>query len=163
MLALVAPTLALDNGVGLTPSMGWSSWNTFRCAISERLIREVAQAIVTSGLRDAGYRFLNIDDCWMESRGADGHIIPNAKRFPNGMKAIGDYIHSLGLKFGIYSCAGHTTCEGHPASFGYERVDAADWASWGVDYLKYDFCGLERVPPEKKRPKELYGVMRDAS
>ena len=159
MLALLAPTLALDNGVGLTPSMGWSSWNTFRCAISERLIREVAQAIVTSGLRDAGYRYVNVDDCWMESRGADGHIIPSAKRFPNGMKAIGDYIHSLGLKFGIYSDAGERTCETLPGSFGHEEQDAADYASWGVDYLKYDYCNMTHAP---RRARYYYARMRNA-
>ena len=118
---------------------------------------------VSSGLRDAGYTYVNIDDCWMASkRSADGHLQAHPQRFPSGMKALGDYIHSRGLKFGIYSCAGHTTCEGHPASFGYEKVDAADWASWGVDYLKYDFCGLEKVPPKQKVPKELYAIMRDA-
>ena len=157
VLALLAPTLALDNGVGLTPSMGWSSWNTFRCAISERLIREVAQSIVTSTARRR-YR-LYIDDCWMESRGADGHIIPSAKRFPNGMKAIGDYIHSLGLKFGIYSDAGERTCETLPGSFGHEEQDAADYASWGVDYLKYDYCNMTRAP---RRARYYYARMRNA-
>ena len=144
--------------------MGWNAWNSIRCeGLNEALIREVADAMVSSGLKDAGYNHVNIDDCWMATkRSEDGHLRPHPQRFPSGMKVLGDYIHSKGLKFGIYSCAGHTTCEGHPASFGYEKIDAQDWADWGVDYLKYDFCGLERVPPDKKRPKELYQTMRDA-
>jgi alpha-galactosidase len=123
----------------------------------------VADALVSTGLRDVGYRFVNIDDCWMApKRSEDGHLRPHPQRFPSGMKALGDYIHARGLKFGIYSCAGHMTCEGWPASFGHERTDAADWASWGVDYLKYDFCGLEKVPANQKEPRQLYSVMRDA-
>ena len=164
MLTVIQLSLGLNNGLGRTPARGWNAWNSIRCeGLNEQLIREVADAMVSSGLRDAGYTYVNIDDCWMATkRSADGHLKPHPQRFPSGMKVLGDYIHSKGLKFGIYSCAGHTTCEGHPASFGYEHIDAADWASWGVDYLKYDFCGLERVPPDKKRPKELYSVMRDA-
>ena len=140
---LIPAALALNNGLGRTPARGWNAWNSIRCeGLNEKLIREVADAMVSSGLRDAGYTYVNIDDCWMASkRSADGHLQAHEQRFPSGMKALGDYIHSQGLKFGIYSCAGHTTCEGHPASFGYEKIDAADWASWGVDYLKYDFCG----------------------
>lgn len=92
---------ALDNGVGDVPAMGWNSWNQFRCDINEDLIREVARAIVSSGLRDAGYRYINVDDYWQEYRGLDGHIVPSHKRFPSGMRALGDYIHSLGLKFGL--------------------------------------------------------------
>ncbi len=156
---LFASAEALDNGVGLTPAMGWNSWNRFRCDVSESLIRDVARAMASSGLRDAGYRYVNIDDCWMERRGEDGHIVPNNAKFPSGMKALGDYIHSLGLKFGIYSCAGNVTCEGLPASYGHEAIDAADYASWGVDYLKYDYCGMET---HTKHPKHYYSIMRDA-
>jgi len=159
---LAALARALDNGVGLTPAMGWNSWNRFRCeGLHETLIIEVAEAMVSSGLRDAGYVYVNIDDCWQETRGADGHIIPFKSRFPSGMKAVGDKIHALGLKFGIYSCAGKTTCEGWPGSYGHETVDANDYASWGVDYLKYDFCGFEKVE-EKKSPEHYYTLMRDA-
>ena len=148
-----------DNGVGLTPAMGWNSWNAFRCDINENLIRQVARALVDSGLRDAGYKYVNIDDCWMHKRGADGHIIPFKDKFPSGMRALGDYIHSLGLKFGIYSDTGNTTCEGYPGSYGHEAIDAADYASWGVDYLKYDYCGMERA---RHPPKHYYALMRDA-
>ena len=95
-------------------------------------------------------------------RTSDGHFKAHPQRFPNGMKAVGDYLHARGLKFGIYSCAGKTTCEGWPASFGHEREDALDFAAWGVDYLKYDFCGLEKVPESQKQPMQLYSVMRDA-
>ena len=158
LLAMRA-ALALDNGVGLTPAMGWNSWNAFRCDINENLIRQVARALVDSGLRDAGYKYVNIDDCWMHKRGADGHIIPFKDKFPSGMRALGDYIHSLGLKFGIYSDTGNTTCEGYPGSYGHEAIDAADYASWGVDYLKYDYCGMERA---RHPPKHYYALMRDA-
>lgn len=157
-------TVALDNGLGLTPARGWNSWNPFRCeGLHEDLIKEVADAMVSTGLRDAGYVYVNIDDCWMApKRSADGHLQPHPKRFPSGMKALGDYLHERGLKFGIYSCAGEMTCEGWPASFDHEHVDAQDWASWGVDYLKYDFCGLDKVPSGRKEPQALYSVMRDA-
>ena len=159
---LAALARALDNGVGLTPAMGWNSWNRFRCeGLHETLIIEVAEAMVSTGLRDAGYVYVNIDDCWQEKRGDNGHIIPFKSRFPSGMKAVGDKLHALGLKFGIYSCAGKTTCEGWPGSSGYEPVDANDYASWGVDYLKYDFCGFEKVE-EKKSPEHYYTLMRDA-
>ena len=139
--------------------MAWNSWNRFRCDINEGLIKEVARAIVSSGLRDAGFQYVNVDDCWMEKRGSDGHIVPFESKFPSGMKSLADYIHSLGLKFGIYSDTGNTTCEGYPGSFGYEHIDAADYASWGVDYLKYDYCGMEEhtLPPQ-----QYYTVMRDA-
>jgi alpha-galactosidase len=169
LLSVIASFLgcvaALDNGVGLTPAMGWNSWNRFRCeGLNEDLIKEVASAIVSTGLRDAGYQYVNIDDCWMEKRGPDGHIIPFASKFPSGMKALGDFIHGLGLKFGIYSCAGNKTCEGFPASFGYEAIDAADYASWGVDYLKYDYCGMETHADANtlQGAKKYYTVMRDA-
>ena len=162
ILFLHTLTLALNNGVGLTPAMGWNSWNRFRCeGLNEELILEVAHAMVSSGLRDAGYKYVNIDDCWMEKRAADGHIIPFASKFPSGMKSLGDKIHALGLRFGIYSCAGEKTCEGWPGSYGHEAIDAADYASWGVDYLKYDFCGFEKVK-EHHDPRHYYSLMRDA-
>lgn len=122
----------LLNGVGETPAMGWSSWNQFRCDIDEAMLREVARSLVSSGLRDAGYRYLNVDDCWQTHRTSDGHIQPDAKKFPSGMKALGDYVHSLGLRLGIYSDAGNVTCEKRPGSYGYEREDAADYAEWGA-------------------------------
>ena len=112
---------ALDNGLARTPPMGWNSWNKFACNVSESLIREAADAIVSTGMKDAGYQYVVIDDCWQVSRDADGNIVPDAKRFPGGMKALADYIHSKGLKFGIYSDAGTGTCQNRPG--GRERQD----------------------------------------
>ena len=130
LLAWGLPCLwALDNGVGDVPAMGWNSWNQFRCDINEGLIREVARAMVSSGLRDAGYRYVNVDDCWQGYRAPDGHIVPNREKFPSGMRALGDYIHGLGLKFGIYSDTAELTCENFPGSMGYEELDAADYGN----------------------------------
>ena len=159
MLLLSNGVQALQNGMGLTPAMGWSSWNTFRCEINEKLIHQVARAVVHTGLRDAGYQYINLDDCWQKSRGADGHIIPDPEKFPSGMKALGNFLHGLGLRFGIYSDTSNVTCENRPGSMGYERVDAADYASWGVDYLKYDYCGMESAPLPARH---YYERMRDA-
>jgi alpha-galactosidase len=136
------------DGLALTPPMGWNSWNKFACNVDEKLIREVADALVSSGLRDAGYTYLNIDDCWHGERDAQGFIHPDAKRFPSGMKALADYVHSKGLKFGIYSDAGSQTCGGRPGSRGYEFQDAQMYAEWGVDYLKYDWCNTEGLKAE---------------
>lgn len=151
-------TLALDNGVGLTPQMGWNSWNKFACNINETLIKQTADKIVSLGLDKIGYTYVNIDDCWMlKERDAEGHMIPDPKTFPGGMKALGDYIHERGLKFGVYSSAGNYTCEGRAGSLYHEEIDAMDWASWGVDYLKYDNCFNENVPAIVRYPR-----MRDA-
>jgi hypothetical protein len=202
LLLAAAPRAArgLDNGLGATPAMGWSSWNTFRCDISASLILQVADAIVSSGLADAGYRYVNVDDCWMlHGRDASGHLVVDVKKFPEGMKALGDALHERGLLFGIYSAvrarrgaacgaacvprprrvpcvraravgcgapacvrvaacegfayvssvcvwltraaaalcqAGNKTCEGYAASWGHEDIDAADFASWGVDHVR---------------------------
>ncbi|KAF5828409.1 glycoside hydrolase superfamily [Dunaliella salina] len=133
----------INNGVGRTPAMGWNSWNRFRCEIDEQLIKEVADVMVSSGLRDAGYKYVNIDDCWQWRRDASGSIVPDSRRFPSGMKALADYVHSKGLLFGLYSDTGEKTCEGYPGSWGHEQQDANTYASWGVDYLKYDFCYME--------------------
>ncbi len=123
------------------PPLGWNSWNTFGENISEDLIRETADAMVSTGLRDAGYEYVVIDDCWsLRRRGADGKITPDPKKFPSGMRALADYIHARGLKFGMYSDAGTKTCAGYPGSFEHEFTDAETFAEWGVDYLKYDFC-----------------------
>ena len=140
-----------------TPPMGWNSWNKFHCDVSEKLIREIADAMVESGMRDAGYKYIVIDDCWQVSRDAQGNIVPDPERFPSGMKALGDYIHGKGLKFGIYSCAGSLTCQGRPASRGYQFQDARTYASWGVDYLKYDWCNSE-----EQNAKAAYKTMSDA-
>ncbi len=126
--------------VGKTPPMGWNSWNTFGKNINEQLILETADAMVEKGYRDAGYEYVVIDDCWSLRERVDGKIVADPEKFPHGMKYIGDYIHSKGLKFGMYSATGARTCAGYPGSFGHEYEDAQMFADWGVDYLKYDLC-----------------------
>jgi len=140
-----------------TPPMGWNSWNKFGCNVSEEMIREMAEAMVSSGMKEAGYQYINIDDCWHGQRDSLGFIHPDPERFPSGMKALADYIHSLGLKFGIYSDAGWKTCAGKPGSRGHEYQDALQYARWGVDYLKYDWCNTEGLKAEG-----AYLTMRDA-
>jgi len=144
ILLLSATLVAQNNGVSrnlaLTPPMGWNSWNKFACNVSEDMIRGMADAMVKSGMKDAGYQYVNIDDCWQVSRDPSGNIVPDTQHFPHGMKAVGDYIHSLGLKFGVYSDAGSKTCAGRPGGVGHEYQDAIQYAAWGVDYLKYDWC-----------------------
>lgn len=130
-----------------TPPMGWNSWNKFGCDINEDLIRQTADALASSGMRDAGYRYVNIDDCWMaRERDTGGRLQADPVRFPSGIKALADYVHAKGLKLGIYSSAGTHTCAGFPASLDHEDVDARTWADWGVDYLKYDNCFNENRP-----------------
>jgi alpha-galactosidase len=145
-----------DN-LALTPPMGWNSWNNFACNVSETLIGEIADAMVSSGMRDAGYVYLNIDDCWHGERDSLGFIHENSERFPSGMKALADYVHSKGLKLGIYSDAGTQTCGGHPGSRGHEYQDAITYAGWGIDYLKYDWCKTDKL-----NAREAYITMRDA-
>jgi alpha-galactosidase len=120
--------------------MGWNSWNKFGGNVSEDLVKSMADAMVRSGMKDAGYEFIVIDDCWQVSRDADGNIVADPARFPSGIKALADYIHAKGLKFGLYSCAGAKTCAGRPGSRGHEFQDALQYARWGADYLKYDWC-----------------------
>ena len=131
---------AQSASLALTPPMGWNSWNKFGCNVSEDLIKSMADAIAGSGMKDAGYQYVVIDDCWQVDRDPNGNIVADPKRFPSGMKALADYVHSLGLKFGLYSCAGTKTCAGRPGSRGHEFQDALQYAAWGVDYLKYDWC-----------------------
>ena len=131
-----------------TPQMGWSTWNKFQGNISEDIIKGIADAMVESGLRDAGYIYINIDDCWHGKRDADGFIQVDAEKFPNGMKALADYVHAKGLKLGIYSDAGTETCGGMPGSLGHEYQDALQYARWGVDYLKYDWCNTHNINPQ---------------
>ena len=127
--------------LGITPPMGWNSWNTFTWEINDKLIREAADAFVSEGLKDAGYEYVVIDDCWSEKqRDKNGKLVPDHWKFPDGIKPVADYVHSKGLKFGMYSCAGTHTCGGHPGSFEHEFDDADTFAEWGVDYLKYDYC-----------------------
>jgi len=134
--------------IAATPPMGWNSWNKFACDINEQLVREVADAMVSSGLREAGYQYVNIDDCWQGTRDARGFIQPDPVRFPSGMKALADYVHARGLKFGLYSDAGWLTCGGRPGSRGHEFQDAQTYALWGVDYLKYDWCSTDGLKAE---------------
>jgi len=142
-LAATSPRRMLDNGLARTPPMGWNSWNKFGCNVSDSLIRGVADAISGNGMREAGYQFVTIDDCWQVGRAPDGTIQADPVRFPHGMKALADYVHAKGLKFGIYTDAGRKTCEGRPGSYGYEVLDAKTYASWGVDYVKVDWCNAE--------------------
>lgn len=123
------------------PPMGFNTWNTFGEKIDEKMIREMADALVDTGLRDLGYDYLVIDDCWsLKKRGKDGRLVPDPRKFPNGMKTVADYVHSKGLKFGMYACAGAMTCAGYPGSYRHEYLDAQTFAEWGVDFLKYDYC-----------------------
>ncbi len=122
------------------PPMGWNTWNSFMEDINEDKVRQCADALVATGLRDAGYTYLVIDDCWSEKRrDENGRLVPDKKRFPNGMKALADYVHSKGLKFGMYSDVGNLTCALYPGSYQFEFIDAATFAEWGVDFLKYDY------------------------
>jgi alpha-galactosidase len=143
--------------LALTPQMGWNSWNKFQGRVSEQLIRETADAMATNGMKDAGYQYVNIDDLWQGERDADGNITADAKRFPSGIKALADYVHSKGLKLGIYSDAGTKTCGGRPGSENHELQDAKTYASWGVDYLKYDWCNANGL-----QAPEAYKKMSDA-
>ena len=122
--------------------MGWNSWNKFACKIDESKVRQAADEMVSSGLKAAGYEFIVIDDCWQGERDSAGQITADASKFPAGIKALADYVHAKGLKFGIYSDAGTKTCGGRPGSRGHEYQDALQYAAWGVDYLKYDWCNV---------------------
>jgi alpha-galactosidase len=129
------------------PPMGWNSWNTFTKNISEKMIMETADAMVETGLRDAGYEYLTIDDCWSEmERDENGMLVADREKFPHGMKYVADYVHSKGLKFGMYACSGAKTCAGYPGSFGYEFKDAEYFAGVGIDLLKYDNCYHASTP-----------------
>jgi len=159
VVAIVAPVAPGQkfNQLALTPQMGWNSWNKFTDKVNEQLIRETADAMVASGMKDAGFQYVNIDDCWQGQRDAQGFIHENPKKFPSGMKALADYVHARGLKLGIYSDVGYKTCGGLPASRGHEFQDAQTYAQWGMDYLKYDWCNAEGLKAEG-----AYTTMRDA-
>ncbi|MEH3041633.1 MAG: glycoside hydrolase family 27 protein [Sphingomonas paucimobilis] len=147
----------VPNGLAQTPPMGWNSWNKFACNVNEKVIRATADAIASNGMKDAGYEYVVIDDCWHGTRDANGFITEDRERFPRGLKALGDYIHAKGLKFGIYSDAGTKTCGGRPGSQGHEYQDAIQYARWGVDYLKYDWCSTG-----VRNAEEAYATMADA-
>jgi alpha-galactosidase len=153
------PAHALDNGLARTPPMGWNSWNSFHCEVNAKLVEETADAMVASGMKAAGYVYVNIDDCWLlKKRGRGGGLVPDPKKFPRGIEAVAAYVHRKGLKLGIYESAGTTTCAGYPGSIGHEEQDAAQFARWRVDYLKYDNCGGYKGETYLRR----YTAMRDA-
>ena len=153
-------TTTADRGkLAPTPPMGWMTWNLFKGDISEQLIKETADAMVESGLRDAGYKYIFIDDLWQGGRDNRNNIIPDPKKFPNGIKALADYVHSKGLKLGIYSDAAQLTCGGCTASYGFEEQDARTFASWGIDYLKYDYCN---APEDSATARRRYNAMATA-
>lgn len=151
---LSVPARAQRGTLAATPPMGWNSWNHFACHVSDAVVRAAADAIASNGMKDAGYVYVNIDDCWQGHRDAKGMIHPNAK-FPD-MKALADYVHSKGLKLGIYSSPGPKTCGGYAGSYMHEEQDAMQYAAWGVDYLKYDWCSAARV----YKPEEITAVYK---
>jgi len=145
-------------GLAMTPPMGWNSWNTFESHIDEQLVKDIADVMIQTGMRDAGYNYIVLDDCWsVRERDPDGNLVADPVKFPSGMKELADYLHERGFKFGIYGCAGKTTCAGYPGSMGHEYQDAKIWASWGIDYLKYDWCASGT-----RDAREAYTTMRDA-
>ena len=159
IFALGSMAVSLDQSQSLanTPPMGWNSWNKFGCNVSEEVIRQIADVMVASGMKDAGYQYVVIDDCWQLERDGNGNIVADPKHFPSGMKALADYVHAKGLKFGLYSDAGTKTCQGRPGSRGYEFQDARQYAAWGVDYLKYDWCSTST-----QDARSSYEIMRAA-
>ncbi|WP_432890256.1 glycoside hydrolase family 88 protein [Kribbella sp. CA-245084] len=155
-------TANLENGQARTPPMGFNNWNSTKCtsAFNEAMIKSIADLFVSRGLKDAGYQYVNIDDCWaLPQRNAQGKLVPDPARFPHGIKSVADYVHSKGLKFGLYTSAGTKTCDknGFPGGLGHEKQDANLFASWGVDYLKYDNCNNQGVDAQQR-----YTAMRDA-
>jgi len=156
-LAGVANAQMERDSLAQTPPMGWNSWNKFACNVSEDLIKSVADAIASNGMKEAGYQYVVIDDCWQVSRDENGFIVADPQHFPSGMKALADYVHSKGLKFGLYSDAGTKTCAGRPGSQGHEFQDALQYSRWGVDYLKYDWCNTGT-----RNAEEAYSTMSSA-
>ncbi|MFI6074089.1 glycoside hydrolase family 27 protein [Actinoplanes sp. NPDC051343] len=157
-----APAQALANNLALTPPMGWNDWNAYGCNVSETLVKQTADKIVSSGLAGAGYQYVNIDDCWMQhSRDGAGNLQPDYGKFPDGISGTAAYVHSKGLKLGIYEDAGTATCAGYPGSLGHETQDARSFASWGVDYLKYDNCNNSGSSTTQQYIAR-YSEMRDA-
>ena len=142
--------MPLTGELALLPPMGWNSWNAFGTNLDESALKAVVDAYVASGMRDAGYKYFSLDDTWSTmERDSNGNLVADPKKFPHGMKALADYVHSKGLKFGIYNCAGWRTCAGYPGSRGHEYQDALLYASWGVDLLKYDWCNTDSLNTEE--------------
>jgi alpha-galactosidase len=157
-LGTAAPAQALANGLALTPQMGFNDWNAYGCNVSESLIKSTALAMHNDGMQAAGYQYVNIDDCWMtKSRNSAGQLVPDPTKFPDGISGTASYVHSLGLKLGIYESAGTQTCAGYPGSLNYETTDANSFAAWGVDYLKYDNCNNQGISGQTR-----YTTMRNA-
>jgi alpha-galactosidase len=148
-----------DNGLAKTPPMGWNSWNKFAGRVDDAAVRGMADAMVSSGMKDAGYQYINIDDTWEAGRDGQGNITTN-KKFPD-MKALADYVHSKGLKIGLYSSPGPNTCAGYEGSYGHEEQDARTYAAWGFDYLKYDWCGARNIYTDEEM-QTVYQKMGDA-
>lgn len=147
--------------IAKTTPMGFNTWNTFGDKINEQMILEITDAMVEKGYRDAGYEYVVIDDCWsLRERDDNGNIVADPAKFPHGMKYVADYVHSKGLKFGMYSCAGIRTCGGYPSSFDHEYQDARNFAAWGVDYLKYDFCYFPNFGNCKQRYLQMAMALR---
>jgi alpha-galactosidase len=162
VLALAPAAHALDNGLARTPPMGFNDWNAFGCDVSQALIEQTADFFVSSGMKDAGYEYVNIDDCWMtHERDANGRLVPDPAKFPDGIAGTAAYVHAKGLKLGIYEDAGTATCAGFPGSLGHEAIDAQTFADWGVDYLKYDNCN-NAGSTTKEQYIARYSAMRDA-
>ena len=147
------------NGLAKTPPMGWNSWNKFAGRVDDAAVRSMADAMATIGMKDAGYQYINIDDTWEASRDPQGNITTN-KKFPD-MKALADYVHSKGLKIGIYSSPGPNTCAGYEGSYGHEEQDARTYAAWGIDYLKYDWCGARNIYTDQEM-QAVYQEMGEA-
>lgn len=165
LAVLAANTLSFARSriIARTPPMGWNSWNHFGCHVTDAIIRQQAKAMSTNGMKTAGYRYVNLDDCWQGNRDAQGVIHPNAS-FPD-MKALAEYVHSLGLRLGIYSSPGPKTCGGYEGSYGHEQQDANTYASWGVDYLKYDLCSymdIMKLHDPHQDPKKAVAMMKKA-
>jgi alpha-galactosidase len=157
-----SPAQALGNNLALTPPMGWNDWNAYGCNVSETLVKQTADKMVSAGLAAAGYQYVNIDDCWMQhSRDGSGNLQPDYTKFPDGISGTAAYVHSKGLKLGIYEDAGTATCAGYPGSLGHETQDARSFASWGVDYLKYDNCNNNGSSTTQQYIAR-YSAMRDA-
>jgi alpha-galactosidase len=153
---------ALDNGLARTPPMGWNDWNAFGCNVTEALVKQTADVMVSAGMVTAGYKYVNIDDCWMQSsRDSAGNLVPDPAKFPDGITGTAAYVHGKGLKLGIYEDAGTQTCAGYPGSLGHEQQDARSFASWGVDYLKYDNC-YNNGSTTTQQYIDRYTTMRDA-
>ncbi|GAA1238639.1 carbohydrate-binding protein [Kitasatospora nipponensis] len=161
-LATAPAAMAVDNGIDLAPQMGFNNWNSTHCGsqFNEAMVKGIADLFVSKGLKAAGYQYVNLDDCWaLPNRDAAGNLVADPVRFPDGIKALADYVHAKGLKFGLYSSAGTHTCDvqGFPGGLGHEQQDADLWASWGVDYLKYDNCNNQGVDAQSR-----YKAMGDA-